>query len=449
LIKQGDIGFVITKGGIPFALDPTSSPKNSRNKKQSVEPEEGEELNDDESTSLLQPRPSKRSRGSFKFPNNQFTSLNPSISTQIPKPSADAFYEYNNKAVNDNQTSDQSNEPFNLELSKGIRIVKEVKLTNHIIVCGFSSSLDHFIAPLRLNALKKHPPIVIVYHEIPSEEEAWESLAIFPDIYFIKGEASRFSLLIKAGILTCSRVVVIANDSVRQKNPDALGITIGKNIQLEAKDMFEIIEIAHESNIEFLSPSAENWRYRVEKTRQKLNDPGISHHKRMKLIDYLRNSYKADFLTRDEIALKRGDPGLNISASSLKTTEQLLINPFPNYHFESVYAAGNVFSSSFLDTLLCHEFFRPYSTDIVNSFVGRVPNQSQLFQIPVPPHLVGENYLEAMQYLLPKGMLPVGLYRGKSDDRKNTSPYVYTNCARTTVLEVNDLIFILALSEPI
>jgi len=61
-------------------------------------------------------------------------------------------------------------------------------LKDHIVVCGFHSSIQHFILPLRAKYLdKKKQQIVIITPMKTIPEGIWNNINRFPGIYLING----------------------------------------------------------------------------------------------------------------------------------------------------------------------------------------------------------------------------------------------------------------------
>ena len=71
--------------------------------------------------------------------------------------------------------------------------------TNHIVLCGLVPNLINFVMPLRAKYLVKFPTIVILHTEEPNEK-IWNSIAFFPEIYFIKGDPLKEKDIIKTNI---------------------------------------------------------------------------------------------------------------------------------------------------------------------------------------------------------------------------------------------------------
>lgn len=57
--------------------------------------------------------------------------------------------------------------------------------TNHIILAGMVSNLNHFVMPLRSKLLNKIPPIIILNEDRP-DHKTWSPISHFPEIYFVK-----------------------------------------------------------------------------------------------------------------------------------------------------------------------------------------------------------------------------------------------------------------------
>jgi hypothetical protein len=113
------------------------------------------------------------------------------------------------------------------------------------------------------------------------------------------------------------------------------------------------------------------------------------------------------------------------------------LSPYPLYHFDRHFAAGMVASTSFMQTLLCQSFFRPFIIDIVR---GLIANSCTL---PVKPSIVGKQYIDVVEVCLREGYIPMGLLRNGASKSSETLPYVYTNCRHGDIVNADDLIFVL------
>ena len=102
------------------------------------------------------------------------------------------------------------------------------------------------------------------------------------------------------------------------------------------------------------------------------------------------------------------------------------LSPFPVYHFDKHFAAGMVASSSFMQTLLCQAYFRPFIIEVVRGLI------SHTYTIPVKPIIAGKKYLEVVYACLSQGLIPLGLLRHGAS--KTAYPYVYTNCRQGDIV---------------
>eukprot|EP00842_Homolaphlyctis_polyrhiza_P003796 jgi/Hompol1/4417/HPOL_001738-RA len=142
------------------------------------------------------------------------------------------------------------------------------------------------------------------------------------------------------------------------------------------------------------------------------------------------------------------------------------LSPYPVYHFDRHFAAGMVATSSFMHSLLCQSYFRPYIVDIVRCLIQNVVH------LPVTNSCVGKPYIEIVSFYLALGFVPIGLYRrgavvaespksaasatsklasstigSKGGEPDAAMPYVYTNCRADDIVQANDLVFAIRRSD--
>ena len=61
-----------------------------------------------------------------------------------------------------------------------------IKLSNHIVVCGLHSSIYHFILPLRAKYLKSYQQDIVIISPF-IKKDIWEGISRFPRVYFVEG----------------------------------------------------------------------------------------------------------------------------------------------------------------------------------------------------------------------------------------------------------------------
>jgi hypothetical protein len=247
-----------------------------------------------------------------------------------------------------------------------------------------------FIKPLRAKNLKAFLPIVILCPAPPAEEH-WLKVSAFPGVWVVRGSAMKAADLFRAGITSAACAVLYqqfdaaheADDAVRSDALiDADAICIYRLVRSVAPATEIVVELARLESVTFLSDvSAE-----------------------MDAYSNLRSGSRAEELLPSE---------------------------------RSPFAAGHVFTSSFVDICLCQAFFNPHVIAIVESLVGisdarrwrkwnrsaaaqrlGAPITSNVFTLPVPASLAGRTFGSAFRVLcVRRGMLPLGIRRGGRDTR--------------------------------
>eukprot|EP00884_Botryococcus_braunii_P010003 jgi/Botrbrau1/19003/Bobra.0100s0037.1 len=103
------------------------------------------------------------------------------------------------------------------------------------------------------------------------------------------------------------------------------------------------------------------------------------------------------------------------------------------------YCAGRVTVPAVMDTFACHSFFnKGLMVELLEELAGddNMPGGALLHQINVPPHLVGRPYRDLVMFLtLTQYLVPLGLYRRKSENRSSRLHYVVTNPPAEELLE--------------
>lgn len=90
-------------------------------------------------------------------------------------------------------------------------IQRNIKLSNHIVVCGLHSSMYHFILPLRAKYLMNYQQdiVIIAPHVI---KEVWEKICRFPRVFVIEGSPLSYEVLRSAYIRRADKAVIMGHD---------------------------------------------------------------------------------------------------------------------------------------------------------------------------------------------------------------------------------------------
>jgi len=298
-------------------------------------------------------------------------------------------------------------EAMNLMQVTMISIEDNTSIVNHIVVCGIHPSIYYFLLPLRAKYLKDLQHVVILSPEPPANE-MWDYLSRFPKLIYIKGSPLLQEDLRRANINYADKAVILGQDSSNMKDGivndemlDAESIFIYKAIKKCNKNVQIMTDLVYSSNIEFLLP----------KDAKRDESP------------------KVEF----------------------------------RHELTPLFAAGEVYISSIIDTLTSQAYYNPHIVTIVQQLVtgGKQSStmirnicdladlkQSNLWQIPIPEDYLNKTFGELFNYLAAeRELIPLGLYR-LPNSTDNKYPYVYTNPPPTTKLTHRDKVFVLAANMP-
>eukprot|EP00744_Colponema_vietnamica_P002453 GILI01003843.1.p1 GENE.GILI01003843.1~~GILI01003843.1.p1 ORF type:complete len:913 (+),score=151.79 GILI01003843.1:165-2741(+) len=279
-------------------------------------------------------------------------------------------------------------------------IKDSLEISNHIVVCGVVPSMFYFIAPLRAKYLKEFKPIVILNPTLPPDT-VWRSICQFTGVYFILGSPLSEDDLEKANIKRANKAVVFSSTISRSNST--------KEEMFDAETIF------------------------IYKAIKKANP----------LVQIITEVVHA---TNMEYLWPRVD---------LELTKT-------GYFLTPLFAAGDVYLASMLDTLICQAFYNPHIVTILqqiitgdhstNPIISALCNstglvQSNLWQIPVPRDYSNRSFKDMYAYLASRDIITMGLYRGATAF-SNPLPFVFTNPPPHTRLTPMDRVFVLAFDMP-
>jgi hypothetical protein len=280
-------------------------------------------------------------------------------------------------------------------------------ITKHIVVCGTHPSLYYFILPLRAKYLGRENLkwIVILAEDLP--KELWDSISRFENIILINGSPLNTEDLYRANIEYADKAVILDGESSKYSNNDdemidAESVFIYKAIKKCNSNIQIMTELVYDSNIEFLLPKSE-------------------------LTNLLKNKSRI------------------------------------SYESTSLFAAGEVYISSIIDTLTCQAYYNPHIVTILHQLLTGGKNtsnfamrgicenvglkSSNLWQMYMPEKFINKTFSELFTELAEKeNLIALGLYR-LPGARDNDHPYVYTNPKPNTRLTHRDKIFVLAIDN--
>lgn len=187
---------------------------------------------------------------------------------------------------------------------------KKIKLQNHIVVCGLHSSIYHFILPLRAKYLKSYQQdIVIISNYI--DADIWEGIASFPRVFLVEGSPISTDILKQAYIHKADKAVIMGYDP---------------SFSNEAGQKKEINDQMIDARTIF-----------IHKVIKKLNPS-------LQIFSEISFQSNIDFILP-------------------KTRAQ------ENFNFSSLFAAGEVYIASTIDTLTAQAFYNPHIVTITQQIL--------------------------------------------------------------------------------
>lgn len=268
-----------------------------------------------------------------------------------------------------------------------IKHCSDKRIENHIIVCGIVSGIRNLILPLRSKTLSNpRIPIVILSNDngredsIDCETYIWREINRFEEIYIMQGSALNPVDLERARI-TKAKAVIILSKPIDSNS----GVKNQSMMDADVIFMYKTIRNTFSNSI---------------------------------IITELASTSTINFLIqgKDENLEKYG------------------------YSVSRLFAAGEIYFSSLLDTLLCQAYYAPKITEILDQLIMGSANtnekyaklykqfnlsQCSLTSVPIPEDIRNLSFENLFEYFVKvHNMIPIGVYKQNTDD-PNFKPYVW------------------------
>ncbi|KRX03636.1 hypothetical protein PPERSA_04188 [Pseudocohnilembus persalinus] len=313
---------------------------------------------------------------------------------------------------------------------------------DHIILCGLENNLLNFLIPLRSKYLQKYPTIVILNEEPPSEKQ-WKQVCSFPEIYYVKGSALVKNDLKRANIEQAKQIVILTpNVSILRKQ----GMQkLGSN---QISDQKNSCQDQHQGQ------AGLSYQELSKEEEDLLDAKTIFKYKAVK-------SLRPDILIVTELVKPSN------FAFLLSTSEDYALMREYGYNNTPLFASGEVYLSSVMDSLCCQAYYNNALITVINLLLlgqddlGNKESKSSkknksrkkiinsnLFNIKVPESFLGQTFRDLFVFLAKnKSIIPIGLYRmpGASDNKLS---YAWTNPRPLTILTKFDQVLILSPEKP-
>lgn len=263
-----------------------------------------------------------------------------------------------------------------------------------VVVCGDSPN-DLFadvLAPLPRDA-----PIVVVFETQPNDVQ-WQHIAAsveeFTRLQFVRANPLHFAT--SSAIADAVKVIVLNGPRASVVNVatsfDAAALIIARAVETVRRDIFTLVELADGRSIPFIGVSA-----------------------------------------------------MLAAAASKPRKASVQVDP-NDYMFLPQHAAGLVFTTSVVDTLLCQIYLNPAALWLVKLMV---PSRrgARVYQVQAPATFVGRRVGTLFAFLLVRDILLFGIYRRRGY-LSSTMPYVVANPPPSATLRRGDFLYLLAMERP-
>ncbi|ORX63770.1 hypothetical protein K493DRAFT_322074 [Basidiobolus meristosporus CBS 931.73] len=289
---------------------------------------------------------------------------------------------------------------YPIESAEKIILPDARRMTGHILICSGYSDPFRLICTLRAAHItsSEHRHIIILRSQPPTEDEV-RILGVFPDVYFVIGDVRSEKDLLRAGILGCSRLIILRKQNVAQKHDEYVDTSVIMCNQLARRILkqhdackYIMVELVEQENVKLLQATDKHCKDKFTKV----------------------------------------------------------------FTHAGIYASGQVFVDCSIDHLFYLSYHNKAIMKLVKLLCGLRSQKdlaldtklditsSYLCYIKVPEKFVGMSYNSLYRELATEqGIIPLGLFRAPDLDLGNTTPFVFTNPVPAMLLKNDDLVYVL------
>jgi len=266
----------------------------------------------------------------------------------------------------------------------------------HIVVTGDVFPLFPFLLPLRSQHIDRLHPIVFMYSFFPESE--WATISLFPQVYVMLGRITNGHDLRRACISKAHRLLILSSGHGARQHPS------GASHDRMLEDATAVLGLL---TIEEQLQDLPTWH--AYASTATLTIVEVRHRRSILLLK----------------------PQLRLEGPM----HPLHLNYTPRY------AAGLLLSSIFPDAFLAATVYNTRLPDVVHQLLSNAPTTAYLAHSRCPPQFADKPYRGLFLHFARRQMVPLGLYRINHGGA--LLPYVFVNPSGETVVDGEDLIFVL------
>lgn len=134
---------------------------------------------------------------------------------------------------------------------KGAKGLKQLRLNNHIVICGWNNT-GHFFLRALIDKGMEGAELCLVLNESPEFFESLESKYPSLSLSFVRGEASQEDVLKRACVSSASQVIVLADHNLPQNAVDDRSIIVANAVHYQAKKDRVFVQLINTENKQLL-----------------------------------------------------------------------------------------------------------------------------------------------------------------------------------------------------
>ncbi|KAF4742504.1 Calcium-activated potassium channel subunit alpha-1 [Perkinsus olseni] len=255
--------------------------------------------------------------------------------------------------------------------------------------------LEHFVSPMRAAYFAEAIPIVVLAPFIPMD---WNTVARFPEVYFVQGSALSLFDLERANFRQAATILVSQLGSTKPSGSaqdpymvDAEAIFTVRLIENhlpKGSETVVVVELVFDENYHYLPHSAN-----------------------LRISGFLRKSMNAIRRSTRYAQAAKGDPAPEPSTDATPTVvlpiRQAKFAQPEEYFRQPRFACGQLYVGSVVTSLVANTFYNPSLAQLVQQMIS-----SRILMVILPTAWAGRSYLDLFQHLiLDRNLLAIGLFR--------------------------------------
>ncbi|MFA7025404.1 MAG: ion channel, partial [Candidatus Cloacimonadaceae bacterium] len=134
---------------------------------------------------------------------------------------------------------------------KGAKGLKQVRMHNHVVLCGWNNTAHYFLKAL-IDKKMESTEVCLLMNETPEFFESIESQYPSLAISFVRGEPTQEDALRRAAVSNAAQVIILADHSLQGSIADDRSIIVANAIHFLAKKDKITVQLSNHENKQML-----------------------------------------------------------------------------------------------------------------------------------------------------------------------------------------------------